>query len=329
MVTRVRGPVRAVAVTCVVTAGVLGLSACGGADTQSPPGPGSVTTTTTAVGGFDLVTPERTFDRACGTASTPDPGQADVSRIAVADPSLLDPLCALGIQSKVVAVAADPGGIPTYLGPTVTSLPTIGSRPDAQRAAGARADVVLGRSTAQTAPYDARSVVVDESASWQDQFQAVADALGRGEEGTRRLDTFAAQAKRAGQRVDASHSQVGLVRFGADSEQIAGTASFAGSILAAMGVQRPQSQRSPGSVTVTEKNFDDADADLVYVSFTSAKGKDHGVSVLRSDRWLDLGAASGRRVFVVDDSIWYGRRGLAAAPVVLDDVQRSLNGYSG
>ncbi|WP_299570955.1 ABC transporter substrate-binding protein [uncultured Williamsia sp.] len=324
-----RGPVRAVAVTCVVTAGVLGLSACGGADTQSPPGPGSVTTTTTAVGGFDLVTPERTFDRACGTASTPDPGQADVSRIAVADPSLLDPLCALGIQSKVVAVAADPGGIPTYLGPTVTSLPTIGSRPDAQRAAGARADVVLGRSTAQTAPYDARSVVVDESASWQDQFQAVADALGRGEEGTRRLDTFAAQAKRAGQRVDASHSQVGLVRFGADSEQIAGTASFAGSILAAMGVQRPQSQRSPGSVTVTEKNFDDADADLVYVSFTSAKGKDHGVSVLRSDRWLDLGAASGRRVFVVDDSIWYGRRGLAAAPVVLDDVQRSLNGYSG
>lgn len=328
MVTRVRGPVRAVAVACVVTAGVLGLSACGDADSQSPPGPGSVTTTTTAIGGFDIVTPERAFDRACGTPSTPDAGQSDVARIAVADPALLDAVCALGIQSKVVAVAADPGGIPTYLGPTVTSLPTIGSRPDAQRAAGARADVVLGRSTAQNAPYDTRSVVVDESATWQDQFQAVADALGRGEEGTRRLEVFAQQAKRVGQRVDASHSQVGLVRFGADSEQIAGTASFAGSILAAMGVQRPQSQRSPGPVTVTDKNFEDADADLVYVSFTSAQGKEHGTSVLRSDRWLDLGAASGRRVFVVDDSIWYGRRGLAAAPVVLDDVQRSLNGYS-
>lgn len=326
--TRVRGPLRAVAVAGAVTAVVLGLTACGGADTQSPPGPGSVTTTTTAVGGFDLVTPERTFDRACGVPSTPDAGQADVSRIAVADPALLDAVCALGIQSKVVAVAADPGQIPVYLGPTVTSLPTIGSRPDAQRAAGARADVVLGRSAAQNSPYDARSVVVDESATWQDQFQAVADALGRGEEGKRRLDVFAQQAKRIGQRVDASHSQVGLVRFGADSEQIAGTASFAGSILAAMGVQRPQSQRSPGSVTVTDKNFDDADADLIYVSFTSTEGRQHGTSVLRSDKWLDLGAAGGKRVFVVDDSYWYGQRGLAAAPVVLDDVQRSLNGYS-
>jgi iron complex transport system substrate-binding protein len=317
-----------VAVAGVVITVVVGLTACGGGDTQSPPGPGSVTTTTTAVGGFDLVTPERAFDRACGVPSTPDPGQADVARIAVTDPTLLDPLCALGIQSKVVAVATDPGGIPVYLGPTVTALPTIGSRPDAQRAAGARADVVLGRSDAQTAPYGGRSVVVDESATWQDQFQAVADALGRGEEGKRRLDVFAQQATRVGQRVDASHSQVGLVRFGDDSEQIAGTASFAGSILAAMGVQRPQAQRSPGSVTVTDKNFADADADLIYVSFTSAKGKAHGTSVLRSDKWLDLGAPTSKRVFVVDDSIWYGQRGLAAAPVVLDDVQRSLNGYS-
>lgn len=325
----VRGAARAAVAACVAAIVVAGLTACGGDTSTSPPGPGSVTTTTTAVGGFDLVTPERAYDRACGVPAPPDPGQPDVARIAVADPTLLDPICALGLQSTVVAVAADRGGIPEYLGPTVTSLPTIGVRPDAQRAAAARADVVLGRSTAQTAPFGGRSVVVDPTRTWQDQFQTVADALGRGTEGARRLDVFARQAQQVGRRIDAVHSQVGLVRFGADSEEIAGTASFAGSILAAMGVQRPQSQRSPGPVDVTDENFHDADADLIYVSFTSTDGREHGESVLRSDRWFDLGAAAGRRVLVVDDSVWYGQRGLAAAPVVLDDVQRSLNGYSG
>ncbi|MFD0924205.1 ABC transporter substrate-binding protein [Williamsia deligens] len=326
--TTVRGGIRVMTLAAALSVIVGGVTACSEADTGSPPGPGSVTTTTTAIGGADLVTPERYFDRACGTESSPDPGKSDVARIAVADPALLDAVCALGIQSKVVAVAADRGTIPRYLGPTVTSLPTIGARPDAAAAAGARAEVVLGSSQAQTAPYGGRSVVISESATWQDQFRQVADALGRGEEGEKRLATFADQARRVGARVDASHSQIGLVRFGADSEQIAGTASFAGSILAAMGAQRPQSQRGAGPVTVTDKNFDDADADLVYVSFTSQKGQEHGTSVLRSDRWLDLGAAGGKRVFVVDDDIWYGRRGLAAAPVVLDDIQRSINGYS-
>ncbi|MBT0565488.1 ABC transporter substrate-binding protein [Williamsia sp. CHRR-6] len=302
------------------------LSACG--DSQSPPGEGTVITTTTKIGPANLVAPERNFDRACGAPSVADPGRPDVDRIAVTDPALLDPICALGIAPRVVAVAAATGSIARNLGRAVTSLPTIGVSPTPAAARAARAQVVLGYDAARTAVFGGRSVIIDRRARWQDQFQAVADALGRGDEGKKRLATFAELARTTGLRIDAAHSQVGLVRFGENDETIEGTGSFAGSILAAVGVQRPASQRQPGPVAVTEGNFTDADADLIYVSFRSAAAQKHGVSVMKSDRWRDMGAPSWNRVLVVDDDIWYGTGGLAAAAVVLGDIGTSLNSFS-
>ncbi len=312
-----------VSAVAVITATTLAAVGCG--DTSIPGGEGTIVTTTTRVAGADLVTPERAFDASCGTVSVVDPGKPDVTRIAVTDSALLDAICALGLQTRVVAIAADKTAIPRYLGPAVTSRPTIGSRPSVAAARGARADVVIGYDAALAAPFGARALTIDRGRSWQDQFAAVAEGLGRSDEGKIRLDTFAAQAERAGARVDASHTQVGLVRFGDDSETIEGTGSYAGTILSAMGVQRPASQRQTGAVEVTEDNFADADADLVYVSFTGAAAQKHGTSVMESDRWLDMGAPGWGRVLVVTDDIWYGGVGLAAAPIVIDDVIRSLN----
>ena len=75
---------------------------------------------------------------------------------------------------------------------------------------------------------------------------------------------------------------------------------------------------------MTDKNFRDADGDLIYVSFQGPKGLDHGKQVLLSDRWLDLGAPTWKRVLAVDDDVWYGTSGLAAAWLVLYDVRGSL-----
>ena len=315
-----------VAALAVATATALTVTACG--DTGTPPGEGNVTTTTTKIANAYLVAPERNFDNACGAPSTPDSGQSDVARIAVTDPALLDAVCALGIQSKVVAVAAERGSIARNLGPSVLSLPTIGTNPSPAAARAADADVVLGYDASRATAFGGRTVTIDRNLGWREQFAAVADGLGRAETGQRRLDTFAEQARRAGLRVDASHSQVGLVRFGENSETIEGTGSFAGTILSAMGVQRPATQRGAGAITVNDDNFTDADADLIYVSFRTKAAQEHGSSVMRSDRWLDMGAPGYNRVLVVDDDIWYGTGGLAAAAVVLGDATRSLNSSS-
>ena len=74
--------------------------------------------------------------------------------------------------------------------------------------------------------------------------------------------------------------------------------------------------------------LDDADADLIYVSFEGEEGLTHGEEVLLSDEWLSLGAPVWKRVLAVDDDVWYESSGLAAAWLVLNDVKGSLDGNS-
>ncbi|AZG48785.1 ABC transporter substrate-binding protein [Gordonia insulae] len=306
------------------------VSACSDDAPLTTPDGSPVSTVTTRVAEVNIVNADRDLTRTCLTPTAPDAGVTDVNRIVVTDPSLLDAVCALGIGPKVVAVAATTP-VPAYLGPQLSSVPAIGARPDAAAVATAAPDIVL--TTPQTAATaaafgDAQMVTIEPGENWQERFQSVADALGRSSSGERLLDEYRAETVKTGRRMDAQHSQVSLVRFTGDSEMIAGTDTFAGQILAEIGVQRPEAQRSPQSFTVTDKNFTDADADLIYVSFQGDRGQAHGEEVLLSDRWLDMGAPTWKRVLAVDDDLWYGSSGLAAAWLVLNDVKESLDGNS-
>ncbi|WP_267615829.1 ABC transporter substrate-binding protein [Gordonia bronchialis] len=317
---------RAVAVVALIVAATM-LAACAEDDTLRTPDGRPISTSTTRIAEVNLVTPERDFSKTCLQPTAPDAGQPDVTRIVVTDPALLDAVCALGIGPKVVAVTAAPGSVMTYLGPQLTSVPAIGTTPDAAAVADAKPDVILtspATASSATAFAGVRTVSVAPG-TWQEQFQAVADGLGRSESGVRLLKQFTTRATNAGRWADAAHTWVSLVRFTDDEmEQIAGNSTFAGQILAMMGAQRPPSQRGAESFTVTDKNFRDADGDLIYVSFQGPKGLDHGKQVLLSDRWLDLGAPTWKRVLAVDDDVWYGTSGLAAAWLVLYDVRGSL-----
>lgn len=306
------------------------LAGCGQDTPLTTPDGSPISTTTTRIAEVNIVSPDRDYTRTCLAPTDVDAGQADVTHIVVTDPALLDAVCALGIGGKVSAVAAAPGSVPAYLGPQLTSVPTIGATPDAQAVAAAHPDVVL--TTPQTAATaksfgDTRTVTISD-AGWRQQFQAVAEALGRSSSATRLLDEFDTEAAKTGRRMDAAHSQVSLIRFTGDGEQVAGTDTFAGQILAQVGVQRPAAQRSPESFALTDKTFTDADADLIYVSFAGADGEAHGKEVLLSDRWLDMGAPTWKRVLNVDDDVWYSSSGLAAAWLVLNDLKESLNGDS-
>ncbi|MEE4024796.1 ABC transporter substrate-binding protein [Gordonia sp. PKS22-38] len=307
------------------------LAGCAGEQPLTTPDGSPISTVTTRVAEVNIVNADRDPARTCLAPTAPDPGQSDVARIVVTDPALLDAICALGIGPKVVAVAADAGSVPAYLGPQLAAVPTIGTTPDPAAAAEAAPDIVLStpRSAASAGAFgETRAVTISGDGDWRSEFTAVADALGRSSSGARLLEEFDTETRRTGRRMDAAHSQVSLVRFTGESEMIAGTDSFAGQILASIGVQRPEPQRSEGSFTVTDQNFTDADADLIYVSFLGERGLAHGKDVLLSDRWLDMGAPTWKRVLAVDDAIWYGGDGLAAAWLVLNDVKVSLDGNS-
>ncbi len=320
---RLLGTVASVAVFAV-------LAACGQDAPLTTPDGQVISTTTTRVAEVNIVNADRDYSRTCLAPTAPDDGATDVSRIVVTDPSLLDAVCALGIGPKVTAVAAD-GPVPAYLGPQLTSVPVIGATPDATAVDAADPDVVL--TTPQTSATaksfgDARVVTIEPGQGWEDRFGSVATALGRSASGSELLADFEKQAARTGRFLDAAHNQISLVRFTGDSEVIAGNDTFAGQILGMIGVQRPEPQRSAESTTVTDENFTDADGDLIYVSFVGDDGLEHGSDVLLSDRWLNMGAPTWKRVLSVDDEIWYESSGLAAAWLVLNDVKESINGNS-
>lgn len=306
------------------------LSGCGSSDTvlRKPDGQ-PISTSTTRIAAVNLVNPDRDFTKTCSAPTAPDAGRSDIARIVVTDPALLDAVCALGIEAKVTAVAAAPGAVPAYLGPQLQQVPTIGAAPDAAAVATAKADIVLTTpATAHAAAaFAGVAATTIDPAGWEAQFRAVGTALHRSGAAERLLREFRAEAAATGKRLDAAQSQVSLVRFGPDSETIPGTDSFAGQILGIVGVQRPERQRQSAPIPVNQENFTSADGDLIYVSFEPG-GLDHGKSVLLSDRWLDMGAPTWKRVLGVDDEIWYRSSGLAAARLVLGDLKKSLNGNS-
>lgn len=329
-------------------------AACGGDDgiLRTPDG-SVISTSVTRMAGVDVVTPDRNTVRTCLAATTADPGRSNPQRIIVTDPALLDALCALGMGGSVVAVTVpDAAGadipdrleIPAYLGPELTALPRIGTSPDVEAVRTADADLVLTTPDTEDSAIALRdsgalgdapvTEITDDD--WVARFTAVAEAVGRSAAGADRLAEFRTEAQAAGRRQDAASTQVSLVRFlDSGTEVLPGTDSFAGQILAIYGAQRPAPQRGPDAVEVGDANFADADGDIIYVGFQEStvsgetrSGLDRGEEIMGSDRWLDLGAPSWRRVFAVDDEIWFGPGGLSAAWLVLNDLKNTLNSAS-
>ncbi|WP_035719120.1 ABC transporter substrate-binding protein [Gordonia shandongensis] len=325
-------------VVITAAAAVAALSACGSQDdTLRTPDGSVISTTVTRINEVDIVNPGRDFSRTCLAETAPDPGAADVRRIVVTDPALLDALCALGLGPRVTAVTADRGAVPEYLGPQLTAVPTIGDQPDAAAVRTAAPELVLSspatadRAAALTdtgALRSARTVAIDVADDWEATFREVAAATHRTAAADQRLDEFHTEAARVGRTLDAAHSQVSLVRFTPDAEMIEGTDAFGARIMELVGVNRPAAQRRPDAVPATDDNFTDADGDLIYVSYDGDGGRERGADVLLSDRWLDMGAPTWRRVQSVDDAVWYRASGLAAAWLVLNDLKVSLNGGS-
>ena len=317
---------RGMAVLALAALVSVGATAC--IDSSVPGGEGSVARTTSRIAAVDLVNPDRDANTTCQPTAALDPGAPDPQRILVADPSLLDALCALGLQGRVVATTTIDGSVPTYMGDAVHSLPTIGdvAAPDPAKAVASDPDLVVtvGDSPVTDALADVPDATVDPAADWKQRFAAVAAAVGRTVAGDERLQGYIDAAKALGIRVGARYTQASLVRFTADSTIVMGTDAFAARVLTDVGAQRPPGQREPEPTVLDDKNFEIADGDVIYAGFGGEEGQDYGTSILKTDRWLDMGAPSWGRTWIVEDEVWFGSGGLSAANIVLLNLRGTL-----
>lgn len=354
------GPAAAIA---AITTAVVVTSIAGCGESAKRPGPdaaNSVTTSTTKIAGAGVLGNERRPDESCAPQPAPlDEGgpptrevrhaagttevPADPQRIVVLSGDQLDALCALGLQSRIVAAAlpdgtpGHPASQPSYLGSVIHGLAPSGTRttPDRAAVAAARPDLILGSQALTPEAYGALSTIAPTvftgapGPAWQDTLRTVGDATGRANAANGLIDGFIADADRTGIQNDGVHYQASVVQLTENTLRVFGTDDFPASVLAAAKVDRPATQRfkdapyvevSTSEVTKST-DFSAADGDVVYLSFDSPAAKARADEVLDSDAWRKLSATRDNRVFVVNDEVWQTGEGLIAARGVLADLR--------
>lgn len=321
----------------------------------------SVITSTTQIAGAGVLGNHRRPDESCAPEpAQPDPGPptrtahnaagvqpdtarvaADPQRIVVLSGDQLDALCALGLQSRVVAAALPDGSSsqPSYLGTVVHRLPGVGSRssPDVAAIRAANPDLILGSQGLTPQLYPALTAIAPTvftaapGAAWEDNLRGVGAATARSDAAGALIDAFTTKAHDDGAAHDAAHYQASIVQFTENTVRVYGADNFPASVLNTVGVDRPASQRftdkpyielgSTEADLVGNADFSAADADIVYVSFASPAAKDRAPTVLDSGPWRKVSANRDNRVFVVNNEVWQTGQGLIAARGIVDDLR--------
>ncbi|MDT5352877.1 MAG: iron complex transport system substrate-binding protein [Mycobacterium sp.] len=273
-------------------------------------------------------------------AQVPD----DPQRIVVLSGDQLDALCALGLQSRIVAAALPDGSSsqPSYLGTVVHQLPGVGTRssPDLAAIRAAKPDLILGSQAVTPKLYSVLAAIAPTvftgtpGAAWEDNLRGVGTATARADAAGGLIDNFTTKAHDDGAAHDAAHYQASIVQFTENTIRVYGADNFPASVLTTVGVDRPASQRftdkpyielgSTDADLANNPDFSAADADLVYVSFDSPAAKDRAPTLFDSDPWRKLSANRDNRIFVVNNEIWQTGEGVVAARGIIDDL-RFLN----
>ncbi|GAC1395486.1 MAG: iron-siderophore ABC transporter substrate-binding protein [Mycobacterium sp.] len=332
---------------------------CGSPGGSAPPKPGqqSVVPSTTKIAGAGVLGNQRRPDESCAhDPAAFDPGppdrevhhavgtttvHADPQRIVALSGDELDALCALGLQSRIVAAALPDGSTsqPSYLGTVVHNVPGAGSRsePDMQAIKAANPDLILGSQALTPDAYPQLTAIAPTvftgppGAKWEDNLRTVGAATGRLSAANDLVDGFHQAADKAGADNDATHFQASVVQFTDTTVRVYGAGTFPGSVLAAVGLDRPAAQRftdkpyieigiSDADLT-NSPDFSAADGDIVYVSFASPSAKDRAPTVLDSDAWKKLSANRDNRVFAVNNEVWQTGEGVVAARGILADLK--------
>ncbi len=344
-------------------AAIVTCSGCGPDQPSARPSR-SVVTPTTQIAGAGVLGNDRRPDESCAReAAGADPGPptrpahtapgvnpdvvqvpAEAQRIVVLSGDQLDALCALGLQSRVVAAALPDGSSsqPSYLGNAVHGVPGVGSRtsPDLGGIAAAHPDLILGSVALTTKLYPQLTAIAPTvftaapGAAWEGNLRGVGAATARGAAVDALINGFSQWATQIGATHDAAHFQASIVQLTTTAIRVYGANNFPASVLTAAGVDRPASQRFTDKAYIEigttdadlakGPNLPDlsvADADIVYVSCASAAAAERAAAVLDSNPWRKLSANRDNRVFVVNDEIWQTGEGLIAARGIVDDLR--------
>jgi iron complex transport system substrate-binding protein len=355
---RVRPGVLTSAAAAIAAVSVVLSTSCSAPQGTSPvESARSVVTSTTKVAGAGVLGNLRRPDESCAPEPAPlDQGDApspptrtvnsgtdrgdvevpaDPQRIVALSGDQLDALCALGLQTRVVGAALADGSDqqPSYLGAVIHDLPGVGTRsaPDATAIAAASPDLILGSSALTPQSYGEFLAIAPTvftgapGPGWADNLRTVGAATGRAGHAEALITGFTEKAREVGATNDARHYQVSVVQLTDTTLRIFGAANFPADIIAAIGADRPASQRFTDTPYVElgldDSEFSAADGDVIFVSFASPAAKKRAPEIMSGPAWRALSAAQDNRTYVVNNEIWQTGQGLIAARGILEDLR--------
>ncbi len=254
-----------------------------------------------------------------------------------ADAMLSLGMCPIG---STTASGAE-GPVPKYLkdaypdqASAIEAITKVGSRtePDIEAIGALKPDLILtniaGKDDAGTLYKNltaiAPTVVMRGTGQfWKTDFLLLADALGKREAAQSLLDTLKKEAAEAGSALS-SAGTVSLLRKNSDKLRIFGPISFAGSVVADMGLQRPDTQQFTNGVSneLSSETLDQADGDWLFYGIQGGKDEELTGQAL----WGSLKAVSAGHAVKVDDDPFFLNAGPTAARVVRDQIVKAVRG---
>ncbi|MDO4901506.1 iron-siderophore ABC transporter substrate-binding protein [Actinomyces sp.] len=259
-------------------------------------------------------------------------------RVVIISTGQLDAALTLGFVPVGATSGDGAGTVPDYLPATfpnnadaLAKITDVGSRsePSVEAIAGLNPDLILMNIAGKDAQslYSSLTEIAPTVATqgtgqyWKQDFLLLADALGKPETAQAWLEAFHADAASAGAGIPAG-TTVSLLRKNGDHTRVFGAVSFAGSVLADMGVTRPDTQTftDDTSVDISEEQLDQADGDWLLFGVQGGDASElTGMSL-----WPTLSAVQAGQVVQVEDDPFYLNAGPTAARFVLDAVRAAV-----
>jgi iron complex transport system substrate-binding protein len=256
-------------------------------------------------------------------------------RVVALDGPMLDACLLLGVKpiGATTGVANDPW--PAYLADRTEGIVNVGEivAPDLELIVSLNPDLILGVKSRHEEIYAelagiAPVVFVEEHRTrWRENFLVVADALNQNAQVEIVVGAFDQRCAEIGERLAAEQpGTVSVLRVYTDVIYAYQAGSFSGSVLAAIGLERPESQSDPDQLAVelSAEQLVDADAELMFLTVWGNEANTDVATVVSNPLWPTLEAVKAGRVYLVPDEYWMVAMGYIAAHLILNDVTAYL-----
>ncbi|MCG8352300.1 MAG: iron-siderophore ABC transporter substrate-binding protein [Chloroflexales bacterium] len=302
--------------------GLLGAAALGACGTGEQVADSTVTTVAT-----------RTVEHALGTTEVPQNPQ----RVITLDPASTQSAVATG----VTPIATPDGDIEPLAG--VADLDGVesigfGSAPNLEKIAALNPDLILGPDVFISSIYDQLSQIAPTVAfaralgpEWKDLFLNYAGALGQTGRARELLDEYEMRVQGFGQRVREATGRppneitVSLIRIRPDAIRVYLPNSFTGSIMAEVGLSRPEGQQEASNsplLALSREEIPDLAADHIIQFQTDGDTEVDTERVFSNPLWEGLEAVRQGNFHRATNGEWYLEGASFYANFVLDDLER-------